>query len=448
MGQRGAVADVKIMKRELALPDGHVEYDQDPATTNPSLQIIPNQDQLKGQLELLQESKGEIDMLGPNASLLGQLEGDQSGRAIIAQQQAGMAELAPFYDNLRDWTLRVYRAMWNRIRQFWKEPRWIRVTDETEGLQFLGINQPMQQPAIDPMTGQPMAGPDGQPMMQQQMDPKTGKPMLENEVGSLDIDIIIDMTPEYASLQQEEFQSLVELAKSGMVQLPPDVLIEASSLRNKRKILEKMNDPAQQEMQQAAAKLQFKEKDAEIAKMTAETEAKQAEAGLKQGQMQLEAKKLELDAQRMQAEARKLEVDAANAEREGQAKAAELQFKARELEMKAQEASLQPPKVQAETELLHAQAEKTRAEIGKVGADIQLAQRQQTVAEQSGVADRELKSAEIGIKAKSEDNKVSMSKDKLKADTPDEPKKAKKTRFKVVRDKSGAIEAFDREDVE
>jgi hypothetical protein len=371
-------------------------------------------------------------MLGPNASLLGQLEGDQSGRAIIAQQQAGMAELAPFYDNLKDWTLRVYRAMWNRIRQFWKEPRWIRVTDETEGLQFLGINQPQ----VDPTTGQPAVGPDG-------------KPVVENEVSALDIDIIIDMTPEYASLQQEEFQSLVELAKSGMVQFPPDVLIEASSLRNKRKIIEKMNSPEEAQMKQQATQLQFQEKQAQVAKLTAEAQAKGAEGQIKQQQLQLEARKMELDQQRMQMEARKGEIDAANAEREGASKAAEMQFKARELEMKAQEAALQPPLTAAEIELKNAQAEKTRAEIGKVHADIALGARQQAANEQGMAADREMKTAELSLKAKEGNDKVGMAKDQLKADAKaEEPKKPRKSRFKVVRNKDGLIEALDREDVD
>jgi hypothetical protein len=449
MGQRGAVADTKIMKRELALPDGHVEYDQDPNSTAPSFQIIPNQDQLQGQLELLQESKGEIDMLGPNASLLGQLDGAQSGRAIIAQQQAGMAELAPFYDNLKDWTLRVYRAMWNRIRQFWTEPRFIRVTDETEGLEFLGVNQPMMRPVMDPMTGQPAMGPDGQPAMEPVVDPKTGEPILENNVGSLDIDIIIDMTPEYASLQQEEFQSLVELAKSGMMQFPPDVLIEASSLRNKRKIIEKMNDPQAQQAQQAAMQLEMQGKQAEIAKMGAETEKMGAETQLKQAQLQIDAKRAELDELKMQFEAQKAQIDQASQERESQARAAEMQFKARELEMKAQEAALKPPLTAAEIDLKNAQAEKTRAEIGKMAADIQLGQRQQATNEQGMAADRELKAADLSVKAKAGDDKVGMAKDKLKADSKDdEPKKAKKSRFKVVRNKEGLIEALDREDVE
>lgn len=257
MGAQGAVEDVAKMKRELAQPDGHIEYLQDPLATRPSFEIVPNGDQTQGQFELLQESKSEIDMLGPNASLLGQLEGSQSGRAIIAQQQAGMAELAPFYDAMNDWTLRVYRQMWNRIRQFWDGPRWIRVTDEEGSAQFVGINQPVPG----------MVNPDG-------------TPAVENPVSQLDVDIIIDVSPEYASLQYEQFQTLTELAKSGMIQLPPDVIIEASSLRNKAKLLEKLkggDDPQAAQMQQMQQQMQMQMAELEM-------RLKAAEAGLKEAQ--------------------------------------------------------------------------------------------------------------------------------------------------------------------
>jgi hypothetical protein len=193
--------------------------------------------------------------------------------------------------------------MWNRIRQFWTDERWIRVTDESEKLQFVGVNVPMKQPAVDPMTGQPAVGPDGQPVMQPVMepeidpatrrpavDPATGqpkmKPVLENKIAEIDIDIIVDMSPEYASLQQEQFATLAELAKSGAVQIPPDVLIEASQLRNKAKLLEKMNDPQAQQQQMQAMQMQMAQLQATIQKLTAEAENKQADTALKTAEAQ------------------------------------------------------------------------------------------------------------------------------------------------------------------
>jgi hypothetical protein len=462
MGQKGAIADMKILKRELALPDGHVEYDQDPSSSVKSFEVVEQTDQVAGQFQLLQESKGEIDMLGPNASLLGQLEGDQSGRAIIAQQQAGMAELAPFYDNLKDWTLRVYRAMWNRIRQFWREPRWVRVTDESEKLKFVGINQPAQQPAIDPMTGQPAMGPDGQPMMQPVMGPD-GKPQIENPIAQLDVDIIIDMTPEYASLQMEEFQTLTDLVKTGMVQIPPDVLIEASQLRNKAKLLEKMRGDspeaqAQQQAQQQAMQLEADERQATIGKITAEGQAigakAQLDAQLEPMRLKIEERKLALDEARMAFESRKMEIEAAAAERDAQSGAGEMPLKLAEVQIKGKLAD-------ADVGLKHAQTEKTLAEVGlthaqagKAKADVEIAGFQATKAAEHQDRQFGLEGQKLGLEDKRADadreatKQIAASKSvgsKGSEPTKSDDKKAKRSRFKVVRNDTGYT--IDREDV-
>ena len=253
VGVKGAVS-VDAVKRELSKPDGHVEVDPAQAELAAEIgmrpfDIIPQSDQVAGQFSLLAESKGEIDMLGPNASLLGQLTGDQSGRAIMAQQRAGMAELAPIYDSLRDWTLRCYRAMWERIRQYWTDERWIRITDEQQSAAFLAVNVPVLDqygfPVIDPMTG---------------------GPAVQNNLAAMDVDIILDEAPDSISLQHEEFEQLSQLAQAGLP-IPPEVLIEASSIRNKRRILEMMQGAQQQQAQAAAMRAQAEGAQAEAKSM-------------------------------------------------------------------------------------------------------------------------------------------------------------------------------------
>ncbi|RDD69222.1 portal protein [Paracoccus versutus] len=237
---KGAV-DAREVQRQLAKPDGVVEVDPDvmegarEGGMKP-FEVVNRDGDIAAQFSLLTESKEEIDKLGPNASLLGQLTGQQSGRAIMAQQNAGMAELAPIYDSLRDWTIRCYRAMWARMKQFWTEERWIRVTEETEAPQFVGINQ-FQGWDVDPQTGQIV-------------------PQIANSIAEMDVDIIIDTAPDMVTLQQEQFDQLAKMAGSG-VPIPPDVLLEASSLRDKAKLIEKMKEAnaqaaqAQQAAQQA-----------------------------------------------------------------------------------------------------------------------------------------------------------------------------------------------------
>lgn len=256
IGVKGAVDSVAEMKRQLALPDGHVSlnieaFEDAIARGVKPFEVVANADQTAGQFNLLQEAKSEIDMVGPNASLLGQLSGSQSGRAIMAQQQAGYAELAPIYDSLRDWTLRVYRAIWSRIQQFWTEERWVRVTDDIGSTEFVGLNVNRG--------AQVVMGPMGPQIM----------PMVENAVAEMDLDIIIEDMPDVATLQQEEFAQLADMASKG-VPIPPEALIEASTLRNKQSILEKIDEAKAQAMQ-------------------AQQAATQAQAQASQGEMQIKA---------------------------------------------------------------------------------------------------------------------------------------------------------------
>lgn len=259
-GVKGAVGSVDAMKRELSKPDGHVEVDPEAMDVARELgiqpfNIIQNTDQTAGQFQLLQESKQQIENLGPNAQLIGQGNDSQSGRAIMAQQQAGMATVAPIYDSLRDFTMRCYRAMWDRIRQFWTDERWVRVTDEMQAPQFLVINHVVgQEPQV-------VAGPDGQPTVQM-------VPVVENSPAEMDLDIIISEAPDHVTLQQEQFEQLAQMAQSG-IPIPPEVLIEASNLRDKPRILEAMKQAqaaaaqaqagqAQQAAQDRQAEIQIK----------------------------------------------------------------------------------------------------------------------------------------------------------------------------------------------
>lgn len=262
MGVKGAVS-VQSLKTELAKPDGHVEVDVDAAVGAreagmPAFQVLPTNDMAQGNLAMLAEAKNEIDMVGPNAALQGQLQGQQSGRAILAQQNAGLAELAPVYDSLRDWTLRVYRQMWMRIKQYWTEERWVRVTDEVGAAQFIGINQ-VQGIQINPMTGMP-------------------EPVVANPVAQMDVDIIIDEAPDLVTLRQEEFQQLAEMRQGGIM-VPDEMLIEASSVRDKARLLEMMQQQREQQMQMQAQA------------MEAEAQTKQQEMAVKAFGTQAKAQK-------------------------------------------------------------------------------------------------------------------------------------------------------------
>ena len=277
IGEDGAVNDVNTMKLEMGKPDGHAKVNP-----NKRFEFVDNTFQANGQAELLQEAKSEIENLGPNPGLIGRGVEKQSGRAILAQQNSGMTELSPVFERLRMWKLRVYRAVWARVRQFWDGPRWVRIADVDNEVKFLAVNQIVMDQGIDPMTGE-----------------ETEIPRLQNPVAEIDVDILLEEGPDTMTIQEEELELLTNLAGRG-APIPPEFIIELSNLRNKDKILERLRgDPekqaAQQEqeqqLQQAATAIEFQgaQNDAELTAAKADNErAKAVKTGIEAQQAALE----------------------------------------------------------------------------------------------------------------------------------------------------------------
>lgn len=221
-----AGADVDKVKYELARPDGHAEFNA--GEFGRDFGVIPTSDMAMGQVELLQHAQNEIDLLGPNNSLQGRGSDDQSGKAWLAQQQAGMAELAMLYATFDDWCLRVYRQVWNRIRQFWDAPRYVRVTDNENAYRYIFVNEPV----VDPMTGQPI------------IDPTTGQPAMKNRPAKMDVDIIIESSPDVTNSQQETLQMLIKMREMGDP-VPMELMFQFMNVPNKRQVMDmlKQNKP-------------------------------------------------------------------------------------------------------------------------------------------------------------------------------------------------------------
>lgn len=252
-GNKAALGDdVAKVKSEMAKPDGHIELLH--GQYGADFGVIQVQDQVAGQFQLLQEARSQMDRLLPNPGILGRDTGDQSGKAILAQQNAGLTELAGAFGGLTDWELRIYRQMWFRCMQFWQAPRWIRVTDDIGAVQHLQVNVP-------------------------QMDPLGQQVGVHNALAQVDVDITLDATPESATLQQEQFNQLTQLVQAKFP-IPPEVIVQASTLdpRYKQMIIEAMKEQQQQAAQQPpSADDQLKLSGAELNK------AKVVETQLKAG---------------------------------------------------------------------------------------------------------------------------------------------------------------------
>lgn len=253
------MASADVARAEAARPDGVIPS---------GWQLVPTGDMVSGQLALLAEAKSEIERFGPSPSVLGRQSSDSSGRAQLVRQQAGLTELAPVLGGIEEWELRVYRQMWQRARQFWTGPMWIRITDDQGANAFVGVNQP------DPLGYGPA-----------------------NNISTMDVDIIVDTIPDTANVQQEQFALMVELARmGGLGPNPGMLLLEASSLPNKQKIIEKMTtapDEAQQQQQMLqnqrneaifAAELENKQADTSQKRSTAIKNVADAQAKIMQAQ--------------------------------------------------------------------------------------------------------------------------------------------------------------------
>lgn len=251
--------ELETIRRELAKPDGVI-------TTNPGkkIEVLQTGDMAAAQFQLLQEAKGEIDAVGANAALSGKENEGASGRAIQARQQGGMVELGPVFDALRHWQKRVYRQIWNRIRQFWTGEKWVRVTDDENNLKWVQLNRPVTQGEV--LQSQGMLFNANDPAMQQVAG-------YQNKISELEVDIILEDVPDTINIQQEQFDQLVTLYQANPAAIPVEMIIQASSVRNKDQILEhiKNQQPQIDPMQQKAAELSLAKEEAEIAYKQSQT---------------------------------------------------------------------------------------------------------------------------------------------------------------------------------
>lgn len=266
--ESGAVDDPKELQAQINRNDGLIVVPPGAKVDEKS-----NAEQANGNLEMLQEAKQALETAGLSPQLLGEAGSDQSGRAIALLQQAALSQLGPFIVNWRGWKMRVYRAVWCLVQQNWTSERLLRVTDDPELPGFLPVNSPMKDEF-----GQPVLRADGSPVIQ-------------NPLGSLDVDIIIDEGPDTVTQMQDVYQAL-----SNIPNVPPQVIIETANLPNsiKKKILGILEQAAKQpnpEVAAGQAKLQLAQAEAQQSAQLKQQEFA-AEQQREQGKAQLEREKV------------------------------------------------------------------------------------------------------------------------------------------------------------
>jgi hypothetical protein len=272
-GTTGAVPDVNKARQELAKPDGHLEVSF--GEFGKDFGVLPTHDMAAAQFNLLTEAKMEIDAVGYNAAASGKDQRAISGVALRNRQQASQTELAPMFDVLKHLDHRVYRKIWNRVKQYWKAEKWIRVTDDENNLKWVGLNKPITKGEAFLQKAQA----DGLPpeMLQQMQQAIAMDPMMrekvdtQNDIAKLDVDIIMDEAPDTVTQEVEDFQAMAEMVKSGFP-LPPEAVIMASPLSNKDRIIKMMKEQQQQPQMSPEMQKQHEQMAEQIKRLTEENQ--------------------------------------------------------------------------------------------------------------------------------------------------------------------------------
>ena len=293
LAERGAFGEngPDYVLNELRKGMSFIEYNS--VGGNPP--IIDSQQELgQSQLAFYQDAQRSMDSVGINPELAGRTEGAISGRAFLARQQGGMLELQRVFARHREWKTRVYRQMWSRIKQFWSEEKWVRVTDDKNATRFVGLNIPVtvierqleQQSNMDIQDIRARNPKVVDQFIQSSIaeDPLLGQVVeTRNDVVQLEMDIIVEEAPDTINIQQEQFDTLANLAGSRVDPQMFRALLKLSNMQNKEEVLElfEPDDQAQQaaaEPQNQAAQVQMAQIQTELENRQADTIKKQAEA--------------------------------------------------------------------------------------------------------------------------------------------------------------------------
>ena len=295
--ERGAVEDINKARQELAKPDGVLE-----TTPGMEFEILKTGDMAAAQFNLLTEAKSEIDSVSYSAAAAGKETRSMSGIALRSREMASQTELAPMFDVLRNLDIRIYRKVWNRIKQYWDAEKWIRITDDENNLKFVGLNAPITagQKLMEEAQKRGLP-PEAMQQLQQRIavDPSMQQIVgTQNDIADLDMDIVISDVPDSVTTQAEDFVVLGEMVKSGF-QMPPLAVIEASPLSNKEKILKMMREQQQQavppqiqqQMQQMQEAMQKMAQENQSLKTSQSEAAAKINANYQEGIAKLEADK-------------------------------------------------------------------------------------------------------------------------------------------------------------
>lgn len=275
--EKGTVKSGTEMMKKLRTGDADIELQSEGR-----FEIDENNELSQGQLALYQDAKQEMDdsvVTAINPS------GGESGRSKLVDRENDTDELATLFDGHREFKWRVYLQIWSRIKQFWTEERWVRVTDDEENVKFVGLNKPVtgrdvvaERYGIQVSDVEQFLAENEISLLPGQLDRVVGQ---RNTVSEMDLDVVLDESADVVTIQQEQFEVLARLAEVyGPQEVPFEEVLRLSALRNKDQYLErtKGNEEQRQAQAQQAQQIQQAQIQSQMQKDQAETAVKVSQA--------------------------------------------------------------------------------------------------------------------------------------------------------------------------
>jgi hypothetical protein len=303
--RQGAVEDIGKLRNEAHKPDGVIEITGSPD----DLVIEDNLKEADGQWRLLVQTEAALSRSSPNSGMTDPT--GASGRAKEIDQAASSLPLTPLFDAVDAWEIRMYRLAWLCVRQFWKAPMWVRVTDNEDNLKFVGLNQPVTkgEALAQELAKEQIPDEQKQAVLQQiAAMPDAQVPVrTENDVAEMDVDIIISRSQDTVNIQAEQFEMLMALAEK-RPEVSFKTMLTLSQVRSdvKKMVMDDLtgaNDPQAKQMaalQQQMSELQMALQAANVRKT--EAQAAQAEAAAVESQVDASVKVAQFIEQPSQAE--------------------------------------------------------------------------------------------------------------------------------------------------
>jgi hypothetical protein len=208
-----AVEDPAILAREAARPDGMILK-----RSGKELRIIRNTDLAQSQVGVMEQAARDIqEVMGVFDESIGRQSNATSGIAIQQRQIAGSLNQMFAFDALRRAKRTLGMQILSLIRQYFTHEMVIQLTDNFEAARLIKLNSREILP--------------------------DGTEVVLNDVRSGVFDIHVEEVRDVLSSREFEVQQLNMLIQAG-VPVPPQLLVEATSLKNKEEILRGMNEAA------------------------------------------------------------------------------------------------------------------------------------------------------------------------------------------------------------